>query len=234
MAEEQAKEAAKPQGGPQQKPVEHKKQEEGGSAHKKWASKETKKPEGKKEARGPASIIRIAGKDVNGTLRMDRALDQVKGIGTDMANALAVVIQDKLAIPRSSALGELTEEQVESIEDVIKNPAKYGVPDYLLNRRKDMETGKNVHVVSNDLLGVTRLDINRGISTRTWTGYRHQYGQKVRGQRTRSTGRTGRTIGVTKKAEAKAGAPAAGGATPAAAAAAPAKEVPKDTAKQTK
>ena len=28
----------------------------------------------------------------------------------------------------------------------------------------------------------------------------HQYGQKVRGQATRSTGRTGATVGVTKKA----------------------------------
>src|SRR2546422_6033274 len=35
---------------------------------------------------------------------------------------------------------------------------------------------------------------------RSYKGVRHETGQKVRGQRTRSNGRTGLTVGVTKKA----------------------------------
>ncbi len=35
---------------------------------------------------------------------------------------------------------------------------------------------------------------------RCYRGIRHEQGQKVRGQRTRSNGRTGLTVGVTKKA----------------------------------
>jgi small subunit ribosomal protein S13 len=45
----------------------------------------------------------------------------------------------------------------------------------------------------------TRQDIEDMIKQQTYVGFRHQYGQKVRGQRTRSTGRTGATVGVTKK-----------------------------------
>jgi small subunit ribosomal protein S13 len=55
-----------------------------------------------------------------------------------------------------------------------------------------------------------RQDIDHEKESNTWKGYRHAYGQKVRGQRTRSTGRTGMTVGVLRKAVlAKAGAAAA-------------------------
>lgn len=69
-----------------------------------------------------------------------------------------------------------------------------------------------------------RQDINRDISIRTWRGYRHQHGQKVRGQHTRSSGRTGATVGVMKKAAKQmlAASQQKEGAKPAAAPAAPA------------
>ncbi|NLE05551.1 MAG: 30S ribosomal protein S13, partial [Crenarchaeota archaeon] len=35
---------------------------------------------------------------------------------------------------------------------------------------------------------------------RSWRGYRHAYGLKVRGQRTKTTGRAGKSLGVKKKA----------------------------------
>ena len=71
-----------------------------------------------------------------------------------------------------------------------------------------METGKNIHVVSNDLIFNTRQDVSRDIANGLWRGFRHQYGQKVRGQHTRSTGRTGATVGVTKSKAAAAAGPA--------------------------
>ncbi|MGC8649131.1 MAG: 30S ribosomal protein S13 [Candidatus Micrarchaeia archaeon] len=158
-----------------------------------------------------SSIIRIAGKDVNGELTLFRALDQVRGISVSMANAISYAFESKFNIPRSTKLAELTEEQIQNLEDIIKEPTKYNIPNYLLNRNKDMETGKNMHLVSNELSYSTRYDINRDINIRTWRGFRHQRGQKVRGQRTRSTGRTGTTIGVVKKAEAAKAAPATAG-----------------------
>jgi small subunit ribosomal protein S13 len=173
----------------------------------------------KEEHQKTSSIMRIAGKDINGELSMIRALDQIKGVGSNMAYALSVAIEGKLNIPRNTQMSSLTEQQVEEVEKVIKSPHDYGIPSYLLNRNKDMETGANVHVVSNDLLFKTRQDIGRDVSMQVWRGYRHQYGQRVRGQHTRSTGRTGTTIGVMKKsavpgkpgAEAPGAAAAAGG-----------------------
>ena len=149
--------------------------------------------------------MRVAGKDVNGSLNLERALSNVKGIGMNMSHALALVIELKLGIPKSTEIGSLNETQIADVEAIIKEPASAGIPIYMINRNKDMETGKNMHVVSNDLIFNTRQDISRDIANKTWRGYRHQYGQKVRGQATRSTGRTGITVGVTKKSIVAAG-----------------------------
>ena len=124
-------------------------------------------------------------------------------------------------IPHEQFREEHAQELIAQIKNdkVLKRPiAVYDLGSY--------KPGKDMHFVSNDLLLITRQDINRDVALRTWHGFRHQYGQKVRGQRTRSTGRTGATVGVMKKAakeqiaaatkgaEAK---PAAGAAKPAAA-----------------
>ena len=176
--------------------------------------KEKQKEKGKPqqvEQKKTSSIIRLAGKDVNGELPIIRVLDQVRGIGVSIANAISYAFESKFNIPRKTRLAELSEEQLQNLEDIIKEPAKYNIPSYMLNRNKDMESGKNMHIVSNDLSYAVRYDINRDVNIRTWRGFRHQRGQKVRGQRTRSTGRTGTTIGVVKKAEAAKTAPATAG-----------------------
>ncbi|MGI0100495.1 MAG: 30S ribosomal protein S13 [Candidatus Micrarchaeaceae archaeon] len=159
---------------------------------------------GKAQTSGASSIIRISGRDVDGSLNIERALSKVKGIGSNMSHALALTIEARLGIQKSTQIGSLSESQMASIEGIIKDPLQNGIPWYLLNRNKDTETGKNIHSVSSDLMFSTRQDVSRDISNKTWRGFRHQYGQRVRGQRTRSTGRTGVTVGVTKKAVAQA------------------------------
>ncbi len=194
------------------------KEKKGHQEAKKEEKKEEKRPQKKDER---TSIVRLSGKDVNGSLNLERAIDQVKGVGPSLSHSLVFAIETRLNIPKSSNLGSLSEEQIEKIEGLLKSPGDFGIPKFLLNRQKDMETGKDLHLVSNDLAFATRQDVSRDMSLRTWRGHRHQYGQKVRGQRTRSTGRTGTTVGVIKKAEAAKMAPATGGA---AAAGAPAKK----------
>ncbi|MGC8537722.1 MAG: 30S ribosomal protein S13 [Candidatus Micrarchaeia archaeon] len=162
-----------------------------------------------KEEKKVQSIIRIAGRDIDGSLPIYRALFKIKGIGLNMANALTYSIGKKLSIPANAKLGELSEKQIEDIEEVIKKPAEYSVPRYMLNKRKDFDTGADVHYVGNDLTFSIRQDVNREVNLRTWKGYRHQYGQKVRGQHTRSTGRTGATMGVVKKSALKPQTPSA-------------------------
>ncbi len=201
MAEKENKDAAQPQTKEHKDKKVDNKTEEGGP----------KKTAQQKREERATSIVRLAGKDVNGTLNLERALNQVKGVGASLSHSLVFAIETKLNIPRTSNLGSLNEQQIESIENVLKNPAQFGIPKYLLNRQKDMETGKDLHLVSNELIFATRQDVSRDLALRTWRGHRHQYGQKVRGQRTRSTGRTGTTVGVMKKAELAKQAPAAAG-----------------------
>jgi small subunit ribosomal protein S13 len=189
--------------------------------------KDTKKAAQQREDKKLISIVRLAGRDVNGALNLERAMSRVKGVGPSLSHSLVFAIETKLKIPKSTTLGALSEEQIEIIEGLMKDPVKYGVPKFLLNRQKDTETGKDVHLVSNELIFATRQDISRDITLRLWRGHRHQYGQKVRGQRTRSTGRTGTTVGVIKKAELAKSAPATAAA---AGAAAPKKEEKKPAA----
>jgi len=78
----------------------------------------------------------------------------------------------------------------------------------MLNRRKDKDSGKNVHIIMNDLEFANRQDVEGEKKMYTWKGYRHAYGQKVRGQKTRNTGRTGMSLGVMRKTIIAAGAAA--------------------------
>jgi small subunit ribosomal protein S13 len=142
-------------------------------------------------------IIRIIDTDVDGTLKMPYALKKIKGISLSLARAILA----KAGIDPDMRAGFLTDAEIEEIEEVIKDPAKYGIPGWLLNRRKDLETGKDLHLISADLILRTKLDIERLKEIKCWRGYRHAYGLKVRGQRTRTTGRTGKTIGVKRKAK---------------------------------
>ncbi len=155
------------------------------------------------------SIIRMSGRDINGSLNIVRGVMQIKGIGWNLANAIATCYEAKYGISENTKIGTLEDAQIAQLEAIIKEPAKAGVPLYMLNRRKDAETGADMHVVGTDLIVKVRQDIDMGIKMQTWIGSRHQYGQRVRGQRTRSTGRTGTTVGVMKKSAIAPGAAAA-------------------------
>jgi small subunit ribosomal protein S13 len=140
-------------------------------------------------------ILRIIDTDVDGTLKAPYALRKIKGISLNLANA----ILKKAGINPDIRAGFLTEAEVERIEEIINEPTKFGLPSWLLNRRKDLETGKDMHLISADLVLRNKMDIEQMKEVKSWRGYRHAYGLKVRGQRTRTTGRSGKALGVKKK-----------------------------------
>jgi len=163
-------------------------------------------------------IVRIAGKDVPGAKKMIIGVSQVRGIGYNFAKA----ILDLLKIDHNSNVGFLTESQVDSIEKAIRNPASLNMPAWFLNRRKDIDSGNDLHLITSDIEFNVRNDIEREKNTNSWRGFRHTYGLKVRGQRTRTTGRKGGAVGVRKGGKVlppgavpAEGAPAAPGAAPA-------------------
>jgi small subunit ribosomal protein S13 len=140
-------------------------------------------------------IIRFAGTDIQGTQPVTYALTNIKGIGIKLASAIV----EKSGIDPETRMGFLSAADVEKIEDIITNPARYGIPNWLLNRRKDMETGKDIHLLGTDLIVKEKDDIEQMKKMRSWKGFRHSYGLKVRGQRTKTTGRKGKAMGVKKK-----------------------------------
>lgn len=140
-------------------------------------------------------ILRITGTDIDGTLKAPYALIKIKGVSLNLANA----ILKKAEINPETRAGFLTETEVKRIEEIIKEPAKHGLSSWLLNRRKDVETGKDLHLISADLFLRTKTDVDRMKEMKSWRGYRHAYGLKVRGQRTRTTGRKGKAVGVKVK-----------------------------------
>jgi len=140
-------------------------------------------------------IIRVAGADLEGTLKVAYALMNINGVGIRLAN----VILKKAAIDPETRLGFLSDADVEKIEGIIEKPAKYGIPSWLLNRPKDRETGKDAHLIGSDLVLQTKTDIDQMKQMRSWRGFRHTHALKVRGQRTKTTGRKGKAMGVKKK-----------------------------------
>lgn len=153
----------------------------------------------KEKEKKEASIVRIADKDINGSYKIARGIMHIKGIGYNMASAISLAAERLYGIKTDMEIGSLDNEQLENLEKIIKEPGNADIPNYLLNRRNDRETGRNIHFVGTDLIVSTRQDIENDIKLQTWRGFRHQYKQKVRGQRTRSTGRTGATVGVSRK-----------------------------------
>jgi small subunit ribosomal protein S13 len=141
-------------------------------------------------------ILRITGTDVQGTLKTVYAIAEIKGISLSLSNA----ILKKAGINPDIRVGFLPETDITKIEEIIEDPTKYNIPNWLLNRRKDAETGKDTHLISADLVLRTKMDIDGAKEIRSWRGYRHAYGLKVRGQRTKTTGRAGKALGVKKKA----------------------------------
>ena len=140
-------------------------------------------------------IIRIANTDLDGSLKVAHALTGVKGIGFRLAN----VIIYKAGLDPEVRLGFLSDANVDKIEDIIANPTKYGLPGWLLNRQKDMETEKERHLIGPDLVLQVKTDIDNMKTIKSWRGFRHAYGLKVRGQRTKTTARSKKPLGVKKE-----------------------------------
>jgi small subunit ribosomal protein S13 len=170
-------------------------------------------------------IVRLAGADLDGRRPTALALTGVRGVGLRVAEVACRMAQ----VNAAEMIGNVPETTVEQLEAVLTSlPDR--LPTWMLNHPSDYATGIARHLVGGDLETARRDDINQMKMIRSYRGVRHERGQKVRGQRTRSNGRTGMAAGVLKKAakeaasakgkEGGAGAPAA--ATPAAAAATPA------------
>nr|CAH8848101.1 unnamed protein product [Trichobilharzia regenti] len=140
-------------------------------------------------------ILRVLNTNIDGQLKIMYAITSIKGVGRRYAN----VVCKKADIDLNKRAGELTEDEVEKLVTVMANPRQYKIPDWFLNRQKDIEDGKHSQLMSGALETKLREDLERLKRIRSHRGIRHYWGLRVRGQHTKTTGRRGRTVGVSRK-----------------------------------
>jgi small subunit ribosomal protein S13 len=155
----------------------------------------TEEPDADEDGEDIQYFVRIGQTDLDGTKSVERALTDMNGVGRRVAR----IIADKADVDRRDVIGALDEEKIDEIVDLVQGYADE-VPEWLTNHQRDFFTGETTHEVGNDLEMSRRQDINRMKMVDTYRGVRHKRGQKVRGQRTKSTGRTEGTIGVNVEA----------------------------------
>ncbi|MEM1520429.1 MAG: 30S ribosomal protein S13 [Candidatus Korarchaeum sp.] len=140
-------------------------------------------------------VVRLLNTTLDGTKPVLVSLTNVKGISYTLATA----ILRKAGVNPTKRLGELTEEEYSRIEDVVNDPEKYGIPWWLMNRQKDYRSNESTILIGDDVNWYVTQDINLMKKMGSWKGIRHELGLKVRGQRTKTTGRAGRTVGYQRK-----------------------------------
>jgi len=141
-------------------------------------------------------FVRVKNTDLDGTRSVQIALTKIPGIGRITAQAISRLAK----VDPLYKMGKLDDAGVDRLRQVVD---AYGpqVPNWMLNRPADPYTGEGKHLLSTDVLIAKEDDVNRMRKIRCYRGIRHETGQKVRGQRTKSTGRTGTTVGVRRKKE---------------------------------
>ena len=73
-------------------------------------------------------LDRITGTDIRGDKHVVNGLTQIRGIGPRMAD----IVLKKAGIPKDLFIGLLTDEQVKTIDEIIKDPIKHGIQNGLL------------------------------------------------------------------------------------------------------
>jgi ribosomal protein S13 len=66
-----------------------------------------------------------------------------------------------LAPVRIGSAGELTEEEIETVKEIIAHPRQFSIPDWFLNRQKDVKTGKFMQLTANQVDTKYREDLER-------------------------------------------------------------------------
>jgi small subunit ribosomal protein S13 len=144
-------------------------------------------------------IVRIGNKDLNGERSVKLALADIKGIG----DRLAEVIVTHLSLAGDKRLGDLDDDQIDRLKKYVESKQYDGIPEWMMNHRYDQITGASQNLISTDLETQLTDDVNFMKKIKSYKGIRHEKGKKVRGQRTKSNGRKGLSVGVQRKKEAQ-------------------------------
>lgn len=132
---------------------------------------------------------------VDGNAKVEYGLTQIRGIGRRLAQAIVKIAE----VNPDIRIGAIPEKDLNKLEEIILNPIANGVPNWMVNRKKDLRSGENLHILGNQLEITVKRDVDRMKRIKSYKGVRHHLGLKVRGQRTKSTGRHGLVVGVLRR-----------------------------------
>jgi len=156
----------------------------------------SEKPKPKKGEIKAVEIIRMAETNLDGSKNVRNAMRNIRGLSFMMSNAIS-----KISGLGDKKISELSDQEKEKLEDMIMHPEKHGVPVWMYNRKRDLNTGIDKHLAVSELEFTQKMDIDLMRKLKTYKGVRHSIGLPVRGQRTRGSFRKGKTVGVSKKKE---------------------------------
>ena len=88
-------------------------------------------------------MVRIARRDVNGNKTIINALTDIKGLGKALSGAICTTME----FDPHQKIGTLSDEEVLRLEEAVKNPQNGKIPEWMLNRRNDYETGETTHLI---------------------------------------------------------------------------------------
>lgn len=147
-----------------------------------------------KEDNNQAELMRIMGTDISTSMTLAYGLTKIKGIGFMFASAICTALK----FDKNRTIGSLSEKEVEQLETYLSSPEKKGIPTWMLNQRKEYETGEDVHFVAKDI-DFNLLQLRRRLAKlKTYKGLRHRARLPVRGQRTKSNFRRNKMIAAMK------------------------------------
>ncbi|HIM93008.1 MAG: 30S ribosomal protein S13 [Candidatus Thalassarchaeum betae] len=139
-------------------------------------------------------ILRMANSDIDGLRPITIGLTSIKGVGMRTSQQIC-----RLAgIDGKTLGGHLSDDEQDNLRSAIDDYATT-VPWWLVNRQRDLGTNEDAHIVAMEVKMTRDDDISRMAGIKAYRGMRHRSGHKVRGQRLRSNGRKGSSLGVERK-----------------------------------
>ena len=139
-------------------------------------------------------ILRLADSDIDGLRPIAQGLTSIPGVGKRSAGQICRMAD----IEGSKLGGHLSDEEQNRIRTTIDEYA-LNVHWWLVNRQRDLQSNEDAHIIGTEVKLTKKDDVARLAAIKTYRGIRHRSGHKVRGQRLRSNGRSGSTLGVQRK-----------------------------------
>lgn len=141
-----------------------------------------------------AELIRILGTDIKSGLNLVYGLSKIKGVSYMFANAMCV----SLKLDKNKKIGELSEKEIQDLETFFQNPEKKGIPEWMMNKQRDIVTGNTLHYNGKDL-EFNELQLRRRLyKTKSYKAIRTRAKLPLRGQRTKSNFRRSKMFAAMK------------------------------------